>query len=145
MILFFLGAIGFLVCLIIFVVKLIIKRPKKAIGILTGVFFGMTIIGMIIAMNTPAIETVPANYKKIMNGEMNGKIVDLVGDVEKIETVGELYVFKIKTSDGEYEAYTTKDVAGTFPQEGDKRVKMYVTPDYTDDGQLSITILSFRE
>ena len=100
---------------------------------------------MISAMNTPSLETVTANYDKIMNGEMNGQLVDLVGDIEDIKQDGELYRLTIKTSDGVYQAVTTKDVAGSFPRVGDKRVKMYVTPDYAKDGTLVITIVCFRK
>ncbi len=142
---FFVGAIGFIVCLIILVVKAVRKKPKKIIGILTGLFLVIGIVGMISAMNTPAIKTVTANYDKIMNGEMNGQIVDLVGDIEDIKQDGELYHVTIKTSEGVYQAVTTKDVAGTFPRVGDKRVKMYVTPEYSESNQVVITIISFRK
>jgi len=142
---FFVGAIGLIVCLIILVVKAVRKKPKKIIGILTGLFLIIGIAGMISAMNTPSLETVTANYDKIMNGEMNGQIVDLVGDIEDIKQDGELYRLTIKTSDGVYQAVTTKDVSGTFPRVGDKRVKMYITPEYSESNQLVITIVSFRK
>ena len=142
---FFVGAIGFIVCLIILVVKAVRKKPKKVIGVLTVLFLVIGVAGMISAMNTPSLETVTANYDKIMNGEMNGQLVDLVGDIEDIKQDGELYRLTIKTSDGVYQAFTTKDVAGSFPRVGDKRVKMYVTPDYAKDGTLVITIVSFRK
>lgn len=129
---FFVGAIGFIVCLIILVVKAVRKKPKKIIGILTGLFLVIGIVGMISAMNTPSIETVTANYDKIMNGEMNGQLVDLVGDIEDIKQDGELYRLTIKTPDGVYQAVTTKNVSGTFPRVGDKRVKMYITPEYSE-------------
>lgn len=142
---FFVGAIGFIVCLIILVVKAVRKKPKKIIGILTGLFLIIGIVGMISAMNTPSLETVTADYDKIMNGEMNGQLVDLVGDIEDIKQDGELYRLTIKTSDGVYQAVTTKNVSGTFPRVGDKRVKMYVTPEYSESNQLVITIISFRK
>jgi preprotein translocase subunit Sss1 len=142
---FFVGAIGFIICLIILVVKAVRKKPKKIIGILTGLFLIIGIVGMISAMNTPSLETVTADYDKIMNGEMNGQLVDLVGDIEDIKQDGELYRLTIKTSDGVYQAVTTKNVSGTFPRVGDKRVKMYVTPEYSESNQLVITIISFRK
>lgn len=142
---FFVGAIGFIVCLIILVVKAVRKKPKKIIGILTGLFLIIGIVGMISAMNTPSLETVTADYDKIMNGEMNGQLVDLVGDIEDIKQDGELYRLTIKTSDGVYQAVTTKNVSGTFPRVGDKRVKMYITPEYSESNQLVITIISFRK
>lgn len=142
---FFVGAIGLIVCLIILVVKVVRKKPKKIIGILTGLFLIIGIVGMISAMNTPSLETVTANYDKIMNGEMNGQLVDLVGDIEDIKQDGELYRLTIKTSDGVYQAVTTKNVSGTFPRVGDKRVKMYITPEYSESNQLVITIISFRK
>ncbi len=142
---FVVGLIGFIVCLIIFIIKLIRKKPKKLIGILTVAFFAIGIAGMIYLMNTPAVETVKANYEKIMAGEMNDKIVDLVGDIEDIKRDGEVYFITIKTSEGTYEAIATEDAAGSFPRVGDKRVKMYVSPSNTDDGTLVITVLSFRK
>lgn len=142
---FFVGAIGLIVCLIILVVKVVRKKPKKIIGILTGLFLIIGIVGMISAMNTPSLETVTADYDKIMNGEMNGQLVDLVGDIEDIKQDGELYRLTIKTSDGVYQAVTTKNVSGTFPRVGDKRVKMYITPEYSESNQLVITIISFRK
>ena len=140
---FFVGAIGFIVCLIILVVKAVRKKPKKIIGILTGLFLIIGIAGMISAMNTPALETVTANYDKIMNGEMNGQLIELVGDIEDIKQDGELYRLTIKAPDGVYQAVTTKDVPGTFPRVGDKRVKMYITPEYSESNQLVIIIISF--
>ena len=145
MALFFIGLIGFVVCLIMLIIQAIRKKSKKLVGILTAVFFVVGIIGMITAMNTPAVEIVKADYKKIMAGELNGKLVDLTGDIEDIRKDGDLYYITIRTSDGVYEAVTTDNVAGTFPQVGDKNVKMYVTPDYTEDGSLVITIISFRK
>jgi hypothetical protein len=142
---FFVGAIGLIVCLIILVVKVVRKKPKKIMGILTGLFLIIGVAGMISAMNTPSLETVTANYDKIMNGEMNGQLVDLVGDIEDIKQDGELYRLTIKTSDGVYQAVTTKNVSGIFPRVGDKRVKMYVTPEYSESNQLVITIISFRK
>lgn len=142
---FFVGVIGFIVCLIILIVKAVRKKPKKIIGILTGLFLIIGIAGMISAMNTPSLETVTANYDKIMNGEMNGQIVDLVGDIEDIKQDGELYRLTIKTPDGVYQAVTTKDVSGPFPRVGDKRVKMYITTEYSESNQLVITIISFRK
>lgn len=142
---FFVGAIGFIVCLIVLVIKAVRKKPKKIIGILTGLFLIIGIVGMISAMNTPSLETVTANYDKIMNGEMNGQLVDIVGDIEDIKQDGELYRLTIKTSDGVYQAVTTKNVSGTFPRVGDKRVKMYITPEYSESNQLVITIISFRK
>ena len=132
-------------CLIIFAVRLAIKRPAKLFGILMGAFFIITVVGVGVYMSGPAIETVPADYQKIMNGELNDKLVDLTGDIEYIESVGELYILKIKTQDGDYIAYTTKDVAGQFPREGDKRVKMYISPSYDENGELVITIISFHK
>ena len=140
---FFVGAIGFIVCLIVLVIKAVRKKPKKIIGILTGLFLIIGIAGMISAMNTPALETVTANYDKIMNGEMNGQLIELVGDIEDIKQDGELYRLTIKTPEGVYQAVTTKDVSGTFPRVGDKRVKMYITPEYSESNQLVIVIISF--
>ena len=140
---FFVGAIGFIVCLIVLVIKAVRKKPKKIIGILTGLFLIIGIAGMISAMNTPALETVTANYDKIMNGEMNGQLIELVGDIEDIKQDGELYRLTIKTPEGVYQAVTTKDVSGTFPRVGDKRVKMYITPEYSESNQLVIIIISF--
>ncbi len=145
MALFFIGLAGFVVCLIMLIIQAIRKKSKKLVGILTAVFFAVGIIGMITAMNTPAVEIVKADYKKIMAGELNGKLVDLTGDIEDIRKDGDLYYITIRTSDGIYEAITTDNVAGTFPRVGDKNVKMYVTPDYTEDGSLVITINSFRK
>ena len=142
---FFVGAIGFIVCLIVLVIKAVRKKPKKIIGILTGLFLIIGIAGMISAMNTPSLETVTANYDKIMNGEMNGQLIELVGDIEDIKQDGELYRLTIKTPEGVYQAVTTKDVSGTFPRVGDKRVKMYITPEYSESNQLVITIISFRK
>ncbi len=140
---FFVGAIGFIVCLIVLVIKAVRKKPKKIIGILTGLFLIIGIAGMISAMNTPSLETVTANYDKIMNGEMNGQLIELVGDIEDIKQDGELYRLTIKTPEGVYQAVTTKDVSGTFPRVGDKRVKMYITPEYSESNQLVIIIISF--
>ncbi len=143
--LFVVGVIGFIVCGIILLIKAIRKKPKKAAGILTGAFFVVALATMIWAMNTPAAETVKADYYKIMAGEMNGQIVDLVGDIEDIKRDGELYFVTIRASDGVYEAVALEDTGGKFPNVGDKRVKMYIVPDYTDDGQLVITIIGFRQ
>lgn len=145
MFLFFVGLIGFIVCVVILIIKAMRKKPKKAIGILTAVFLFFGLAGMIYAMSTPAVETVKADYKKIMAGEMNGQMVDLTGDIENIERDGDLYYITVKASDGIYKLATTKDVSGPFPQTGDKRVKMYVSPDYTVDGQLVIIVASFRK
>jgi len=142
--LFVVGVIGFIVCGIILLAKVIRKKPKKVTGILTGVFFVVALATMIWAMNTPAVETVKADYNKIMAGEMNGQIVDLVGDIEDIKRDGELYFVTIRASDGVYEAFALDETSGKFPNVGDKRVKMYVVPDQADNGQLVITILSFR-
>lgn len=114
-------------------------------GIMDDTPSSKLIRGVGVYMSGPAIETVPADYQKIMNGELNDKLVDLTGDIEYIESVGELYILKIKTQDGDYIAYTTKDVAGQFPREGDKRVKMYISPSYDENGELVITIISFHK
>ena len=145
MALFFIGLIGFVVCLIMLIIQAIRKKSKKLVGILTAVFFAVGIIGMITAMNTPAVEIVKADYKKIMAGELNGKVVDLTGDIEDIRKDRDLYYITIRTSEGVYEAVTTDNVAGTFPQVGDKNVKMYVTPDYIEDGRLIIVIIGFHK
>lgn len=142
---FFVGVIGFLVCLVTLLFKVARKKPKKVTSVLMVVFLFIGIMGMVYAMRTPSIESVKADYNKIMNGEMNGKLVELVGDIDNITKYKELYFITISTPDGIYEATTTEDVKGTFPRVGDKRVKMYVTPDYTDDGTLVITIISFRK
>lgn len=142
--LFVVSVIGFIVCGIILLAKVIRKKPKKVIGILTGAFFVVALATMIWAMNTPAAKTVKADYNKIMAGEMDGQIVDLVGDIENIKRDGVLYIFTISTPDGVYEAVALEDTGGKFPNVGDKRVKMYVVPDQADNGQLVITILSFR-
>jgi len=142
---FFIGMTGFIICLIILIVKTAHKKPKKVIGFLTVAFLVMGITGMVYAMHTPAIKVVVADYDKIMNGEMNGQLIDLTGDIENIKQDGELYHLTIKTSDGVYQAVTTKDVAGTFPRVGDKRVKMYISSEYVDNNQLVITVVSFRQ
>jgi len=140
--LFFVGAIGFVISLVLLIVR---KKSRKTFGILTGLFLLIAIAGMISAMNTPAIETVKADYDKIMAGEMNGEIIDLAGDIENIERDGDLYFITVNSPDGVYQLATTEDVAGEFPRVGDKRVKMYVTPEHSASGDLVITIISFRK
>lgn len=56
MFLFFVGLIGFLVCLVILIVRVVRKKSKKVLGILTAVFFVLGIVGMVQAMNTPAVD-----------------------------------------------------------------------------------------
>ena len=54
--LFVVSVIGFIVCGIILLIKAIRKKPKKVIGVLTGVFFVVALATMIWAMNTPAVD-----------------------------------------------------------------------------------------
>mgnify|MGYP000859422699 FL=1 len=54
--LFFVGLIGFLVCLVVLLIKVAHKKPKKVFGILTTVFLILGIAGMVQAMNTPAVD-----------------------------------------------------------------------------------------
>ena len=143
--LFFVGLIGFVISALLLVVRVIRKKSRKTFGILTALFLVVGLIGMISAMNTPAIETVKADYDKIMAGEMNGEIIDLAGDIENIERDGDLYFITVNSPDGVYQLATTEDVAGEFPRVGDKRVKMYVTPEHSASGDLVITIISFRK
>lgn len=144
-ILFFLvGGLGFLVCLVTLIIKAIRKKPKKVTAILMTVFLVMGVSSMVYAMSTPAIDVARGNYVDVMAGKLNEQIVEIKGDIVKIENLDNgMYFVQLKASDGDYELYTTEDVPGQFPKEGDSQVRVYISPTYTDNGTLVITIVSF--
>lgn len=128
---FFVGIIGLIVSVIILLVKVIRKKPKKAILIITGVFLLISLGGMLKAMNEPAFEVIKGDYDSIMSGSLNGEIIEITGDVEKIEKVDGLYFINLISKDGTYEIIASEDTPGKFPREGDNRIKVYVNTDWS--------------
>jgi len=142
--LFFIGFIGFIVSLIILIIAAVRRKKKKVPLVLTVAFLIIGFVGMISAMNTPAIDVVKGSYSDVMSGNLNEQIVEIKGDIIGISTPKDgLYELQVKASDGTYTVYTTSDVAGNFPREGDFNVRIYVTPSYTESNQLIITAIAF--
>jgi hypothetical protein len=66
-----------------------------------------------------------------MSGELNGEMIEIIGDVEKIEKIDDLYFIELISSDGTYELIASEDTPGEFPSEGDNRIKVYVHTDWS--------------
>lgn len=60
---FFVGIIGFTAWLIVLICKAALKKPKKIAVIHIASFLLLSFVGMIIAMNTPAVDSVMEEYK----------------------------------------------------------------------------------
>lgn len=110
--LFFVGAIGFVISLVLLIIR---KKSRKTFGILTVLFLVIGIAGMISAMNTPAIDSsemigedprptaIEADFIKINAGEWEGKFVKLTGEVVLVtEKTDKDIVFDLVTDDGYY-------------------------------------------
>jgi len=91
--LFFVGLCGFLVCLVMLVVKAVCKKPKKVTGILTALFLLIGFAGMIYAMYTPAIDPlteappVDSQTNPVNNGKNDSKIETEIIEGEVFERV----------------------------------------------------------
>lgn len=128
---FYFSLLGFALSVIYLITQFVRKKPKKISIILLVIFSIMTfIIG-----NQPSVSTVKGDYKAVMSGSLNGELVELKGDVEKIVNIEGLYFVTLKASDGIYEIIAHEDVPGKFPREGDKRVKVYVSTDWSDSNE----------
>lgn len=128
---FYFSLLGFALSVIYLITQFVRKKPKKISIILLVIFSIMTfIIG-----NQPSVSTVKGDYKAVMSGSLNGELVELKGDVEKIVNIEGLYFMTLKASDGIYEIIAQEDVPGKFPREGDKRVKVYVSTEWSDSNE----------
>ena len=142
--LFLVGVIGFVVCLIVVFFKGRRQQSKRVPEIFAVSFLFLGAIGMVYAVNAPEKAAVQANYDDIMEGNMNGKIVCLTGDIAAIEKEGKLYYVTVKAPEGTYKVVMTEKVPGPVPQVGDKQVSIYVSPTYRKD-RLVLTVVRFDE
>lgn len=137
---FFIGIIGLILSVIILLVTAIRKKPKRTILIITGLFLIISLGGMFKAMNEPAIEVVKGDFDTVMSGSMNGELIEITGDVEKVEKIGDLYFVRLMTKDGAYEIIASEDTPGKLPREGDNRIKVYVSTDWSPENENVIWI-----
>lgn len=128
------GIVGFIVCMLSLIVKAIRKKPKKKAAIGAVVCLAVAVIMFITWGSQPAIEVEKAAFDTLKVDVMS----EVKGDITEIEKDGELYAILV---DGEQWVYTTPDVAGDFPSEGDNNVRMYVVKDASG----VITVISFPE
>jgi uncharacterized YccA/Bax inhibitor family protein len=142
--LFLVGVIGFVVCLIVLFFRIRRQQSKRVLEIFAVSFLFLGAIGMVYAVNAPETAAVQADYDDIMEGNMNGKIVCLTGDIAAIKKEGKLYHVTVKAQDGTYKVVMTEEVPGPVPQVGDKQVSIYVTPECKED-QLVLTVVRFDE
>lgn len=138
---FYFSLIGLLLSVIFLVIKIIRKEPKKISLILLGIFAVMSVV----IGSQPSVDVVKSDYETIMSGDLNGEIIEIKGDVKKIEKVEDLYIVTLVSSDGTYEIVVNEDVPGEFPREGDNRIKAYVTTDWStvDDNYIWVYAVSF--
>lgn len=128
------GIVGFIICMLSLIVKAIRRKPKKKTAIAAAVCLAVAIFMFITWGSQPAIEVEKATFDTLQVDVLS----EIKGDITEIEKADGLYNILV---DGEYWVYTTSDVAGEFPSEGDNNVKMYVVKDA--DGM--ITVVSFPE
>lgn len=128
------GIVGFIVCMLMLFVKAIRKKPKKKVAIAAIVCLLVAVFMFVTWGSQPAIEVEKTTFDSLKIDVMS----ELRGDITEVEKDGELYAILV---DGEYWVYTTPDVAGDFPSEGDNNVRMYVVK--SADG--TITVISFPE
>jgi len=142
--LFLVGVIGFVVCLIVLFFRIRRQQSKRVLEIFAVSFLFLGAIGMVYAVNAPETAAVQADYDDIMEGNMNGKIVCLTGDIAAIKKEGKLYHVTVKAQDGTYKVVMTEEVPGPVPQVGDKQVSIYITPEYQED-RLVLKVVRFDE
>ncbi len=161
--LFVVSVIGFIVCGIILLIKAIRKKPKKVIGVLTGVFFVVALATMIWAMNTPAVDptqmigedprpkAVEADFVKINAGEWEGKFVKAVGEVSLIKLkTDQIIIFDLTTQEGDgYGVYSVEAAFNVGEIERDiaegDRVVVYGTVEKPNDLMMPVIGASIIE